>query len=72
MDINLPDVDGAAALRNVKSLASSANTAVVLISRHSKRDVVVDSIRAGAVDFVVKPVDKAVLLERVRKYWAGK
>ena len=72
MDINLPDINGVEAMRNLKSLAPSANTAVVLISRHSKRDVIVDSIRAGAVDFMVKPVDRAVLLERVRKYWARK
>jgi DNA-binding NtrC family response regulator len=72
MDTNVPDIGGLQAIGNLTSLAPAAHTAVILISRYSKRDVVVNSIRAGAVDFIVKPVHKAVLLKKVRKYLAGK
>jgi len=68
MDINLPDIDGVEATRKLKSIAIYSGTAVILMTCQSKRQVVVDSIRAGAVDFVVKPVQRAMLVEKVRQY----
>jgi FixJ family two-component response regulator len=36
-----------------------------MITGRSDRDVVVESLNAGAVDFVVKPYDRDVLLPKI-------
>lgn len=38
-----------------------------MVTGHREKDIVVDSRNAGAVDFVVKPLDKPVLSAKLRK-----
>ncbi|ANG61717.1 hypothetical protein A8C75_03990 [Marinobacterium aestuarii] len=64
MDISLPDLSGIETTRRIKAIESFASIPVVMITGHSKKDVVVESLKAGACDFVVKPFDKAVLLKK--------
>jgi len=71
MDINLPDINGVEATRKLKSVAVYSGTAVILMSCQCNRQVVMDSIRAGAVDFMVKPVQRRLLIEKIRKYTAS-
>jgi FixJ family two-component response regulator len=39
-----------------------------MITGHSERQVVVDSLQAGATDFLVKPLDKTRLLDKLRNF----
>ena len=65
MDIGLPDLSGIETTRRLKAMKPFASIPVIMITGHSKKDVVVGSLKAGACDFVVKPFDKAVLLKKV-------
>lgn len=65
MDIELPDVDGVEATRRIRNIANFADIQVVMLTGHSERDFVVDSLRAGAADFLVKPLDQAKLIEKL-------
>lgn len=71
MDINLPDIDGVEATRRIKSVATLADVPVIMITGQSGKEVVVESLKVGAVDFVVKPFDKNVLLDKIRKFLGG-
>ena len=53
MDITMPDMDGIEALRELRRLDPRAR--VVMCSAMGQENLVLDAIRAGAVDFVVKP-----------------
>lgn len=68
MDVNLPDIDGIEATRRLKSVGQFAAVPVIMITGRSEKNVVVESLKAGAADFVVKPVDKDVLLTKVRNF----
>lgn len=68
MDVNLPDIDGIEATRRLKSVERFTSIPVIMITGRSGRDVVVDSMKAGASDFVVKPVQRETLLAKVRKF----
>jgi CheY-like chemotaxis protein len=65
MDIGLPDLSGIETTRRIKAIESFASIPVVMITGHSKKEVVVECLKAGACDFVVKPLDKAVLLKKL-------
>lgn len=61
MDITMPDMNGLDALKEIKKMDPQAK--VVMVSAMGSQDFVLDSIRAGARDFIVKPFDN----ERIRK-----
>lgn len=68
MDVYLPDIDGVETVRRIKSIEQFANIPIVMITGHSERAVVVESLKAGASDFAVKPYDKEILREKVRNF----
>jgi CheY-like chemotaxis protein len=68
MDINLPGIDGIEATRKLKSIEGLESVPVIMMTGHSDRKVVVDSLLAGASDFVVKPLDRTILLSKIRGY----
>lgn len=71
MDVGLPDIDGVETTRRLKSVEQFAKIPVVMITGHSEKAVVVESLKAGASDFAVKPFDKEVLLAKVRNFLNG-
>ncbi len=68
MDVVLPDLDGVEITRRLKVQLQYAAIPVVMITGHSDRQVLAESLLAGAVDFVVKPFDRKVLCSKVAKY----
>ena len=70
MDVRMPGIDGVEVLRRLKAAEQFANIPVMMITGQSEKDVVVESLKAGAVDFVVKPPDPEVLLMKVAKFLA--
>lgn len=68
MDVGLPDTNGVEATRWIKSIAQFAHVPIVMVTGHSERNIVVESLKAGAVDFLVKPFDRNTLVEKLRLY----
>lgn len=71
MDINLPGDDGVEVTRRIKSVEKFADIPVVMITGKGAKTIVIDSLKAGAVDFIVKPFSKNTLATKVRKILAG-
>ncbi len=71
MDFKLPDMNGMEVTRRLKEEPRLAAIPVIMISGNSERDVVLGSRRIGAVDFIVKPVESSVLLDRLRRLCSG-
>jgi len=67
MDVHLPDVDGIQLTRKIKAMPRFREVPVIMITGSSEKRIVVESLKAGAVDFVVKPIDKEVLLGKIKK-----
>lgn len=65
MDYALPDINGVEATRRLKSVAQFAEIPVVMITGNSEKTVVVESRKAGAADFIVKPLDRNRLLGKI-------
>lgn len=67
MDVEMPDMNGVETTRRIKAMARFASTPILMITGHSDKDVVVESIKAGAAGFVVKPISKNTLLAKVQR-----
>ena len=65
MDITMPEMDGLTAVKEIKNKNSSAN--VIMCSAMGQQNMVVESIQAGAKDFVVKPFQADRVLDAVKK-----
>jgi CheY-like chemotaxis protein len=71
MDFQLPDVSGVEATRRLKAAPSTADIPVILVTGTSTREVAIESRQAGAVDFMVKPLDRQRLLAGINRHLYG-
>jgi DNA-binding response OmpR family regulator len=66
LDIMLPDGDGVALCRELRSLGgTSASLPVLFLTAKDQSQDIVDGLRAGGDDYLVKPYDLRVLVARV-------
>ena len=65
MDITMPEMDGIQALKAIKGVDASAK--VIMCSAMGQQAMVIESIQAGAKDFIVKPFQQDRVLEAVKK-----
>lgn len=65
MDITMPEMDGIAALKEIKKIDAGAK--VIMCSAMGQQAMVIESIQAGAKDFIVKPFQQDRVLEAVKK-----
>lgn len=65
MDITMPEMDGLQALKEIRSHNPSAR--VVMCSAMGQQSMVIESIQAGAKDFIVKPFQPERVLEAISK-----
>jgi DNA-binding response OmpR family regulator len=63
LDLGLPDMDGLEVLR---TLRRASTVPVIIMTARDSDGAVVLGLRAGADDYLVKPVRKAVLLARIQ------
>jgi CheY-like chemotaxis protein len=68
MDVGLPDTSGVEATRKIKSIGQFGHVPILMVTGHSERNIVVESLQAGAADFLVKPFDKNTLHEKLRQF----
>lgn len=65
MDVMMPDMDGIEATRHLKAAPQIAKVPVIMMTGNSEGQIVIDSLKAGAADFVVKPLDRATLIAKI-------
>lgn len=65
MDITMPEMNGIDAVKTIKAFDPGAK--IVMCSAMGQQAMVIESIQAGARDFIVKPFQADRVLEAVRK-----
>lgn len=63
MDITMPKMDGVTALEKIMEFDKNAR--VIMISALGKQDLVKKSLMLGARNYIVKPLDRKKVLERI-------
>lgn len=65
MDITMPIMDGITAVKEIK--AKDPEAKVVMVSALGQQSMVIEAIKAGAKDFIVKPFQPDKILSTVKK-----
>ena len=65
LDITMPEMDGIQALKKIKEADSGA--LIIMCSAMGQQAMVIESIQAGAKDFIVKPFQADRVIEAVKK-----
>lgn len=64
LDITMPDMDGIKAVPEI--LKESPETKIIMVSAMGQQAMVIEAIKAGAKDFVVKPFDKSRVMQAIK------
>ena len=64
MDITMPEMDGLAALKAIKE--KDPNACIVMCSAPGQ-ETVIEALKSGAKDFIVKPFQPEQIIEAVKK-----
>lgn len=65
MDITMPNLDGIEALKKIKS--TDENARIIMCSAMGQEAMVVEAIKSGAIDFIVKPFQGDRLLAAIAR-----
>jgi DNA-binding NtrC family response regulator len=70
LDLMMPEMDGIEVLKTLK--AKHPELQVILLTGHGSIEKGVEAMRQGAMDFIEKPADLAVLADKIKKAKARK
>jgi len=65
LDVEMPFMDGYAALEMI--LKQDPKAVVVMLTNQMEKHTVAKIIQAGARDYIVKPIDRLLILSKLRK-----
>jgi len=63
LDITMPEMDGIMAIKEI--LLACPKTKIIMVSAMGQQSMVIDAIKMGAKDFIVKPFDKTRVQQAV-------
>jgi diguanylate cyclase (GGDEF)-like protein len=68
LDVEMPDADGFAVLKELRTHAQLADMLVLFVTSHGAPDIEERALSAGAIDFINKPVQANIVRARVSNY----
>lgn len=66
LDIDMPEINGYEMLKAIKEKEHLKDVPVIFLTSNSDKNHVVRAVAGGARDYVVKPIDEDILMEKVR------
>jgi CheY-like chemotaxis protein/HPt (histidine-containing phosphotransfer) domain-containing protein len=66
LDIEMPGMDGYELASRIKE--SGQKAPIIFLTGNAKKEHLAKAVKSGAVDFIIKPINKDVLLTKIHKY----
>jgi putative two-component system response regulator len=67
LDIGLPDEDGFSIAKKLEKDVKFRDIPVIFVTAHTSKKEVIQGFISGGYDYIIKPFDNDLLLERVKK-----
>src|SRR5512147_634956 len=65
MDVTMPEMDGLTALKEIRKI--DLNAKVIMLTALGQESVVLEAVKSGARDFIVKPFERDRVLSSIQK-----
>jgi len=66
LDIEMPEMDGYELAAKIKGTGHEAP--IIFLTNYSSKEYIVKALKAGASDFIVKPICKEMIADKIHKY----
>jgi len=67
LDWNMPELSGFDFIKKVRAMEAYKNLPIIMVTSESAKYNVIDALKAGATDYIVKPVNERIFAEKVSK-----
>jgi two-component system chemotaxis response regulator CheY len=64
-DWNMPGMDGLTFVKEIRSRSEFAKVPILMITTESTKDAVMEALKAGVNDYIVKPFTKSTLMGKL-------
>ena len=71
-DVMMPKVDGLVFLHTIKSQARFKEIPVIMLTAKGEKKDILSALQAGASDYIVKPFDGNILVEKIKTLFMKK
>lgn len=69
-DLRMPNMDGIQLVRKLRKLPQFSRLPILMISADTDKLAIVDAIKAGISDYIIKPLDTNRLQVKLEQVWA--
>ncbi len=70
-DWNMPEMDGLELVKAIRSDEELKNIPVLMVTAEGKKESVIEALKAGVNNYIVKPFTPEVLKEKIEKIFGG-
>ena len=70
-DWNMPEMSGLELLQNIRSDDALKDTPFVMVTAEAQKDNILDAVKAGVSNYVVKPFTAETIGEKLKKVFDG-
>jgi len=67
LDWNMPELSGIDFLKQVRAMDQHKDLPIIMVTSESAKYNVIEALKAGATDYIVKPVNEKIFLEKLSK-----
>jgi len=65
LDINMPEIDGYETIKILKSKTQTKDIPIIFLTARTESDSELEGLSLGAIDYITKPIQPALLLKRI-------
>lgn len=66
-DWNMPVMDGLTLVKEIRKSPTFANLPIIMITTEGAKEEVLEALKQGVNDYIVKPFSKSVLVEKLER-----
>lgn len=68
VDWNMPKLDGLTLVQKLRSMDKYKDTPIIMITSEAARYNVLDAIKAGVSDYIVKPIKGEIIWDKIKRF----
>ncbi|NNM53866.1 MAG: response regulator [Spirochaetales bacterium] len=71
LDWNMPNLNGLELVKRLRSLEKFQNLPIIMVTSEAAKYNIIEAVKAGVTDYLVKPVNEKSLQEKIRNALEG-